>query len=100
MTAEYNTRRRLQSVEQKKVFLRWCREEKVVPKAVSNAFRNSNVPYTNSSDLYLKEQIDICTYEARALRASLPGVHLAHHLVLSLRAELETQVLTHRRKLQ
>ena len=97
---EYNTRRQLQSTVLQKLFLRECLAEKVLPKTVSHLYRSSIVPFPHSAYVKLKEDIEQLTLKAIALREQLPGVHLPHHLVLSLRTEYEVQAASHRRKLQ
>ena len=97
---DYFTRRRIQGLTLRKVFLQDCLAEKVLPKCISMHFSSDSNPFPHSANLNLKEKIEQLTYEIEALRGNLLGVHMSHQLVLSLQHEYESQKVIHRRRLE
>ena len=97
---DYDTRRRIQGLALRKVFLQDCLAEKVLPKCISMHFSSDSNPFPHSAHLRLKEMIEQVTYEIEALRGNLLGVQMSHQLVLSLKQEYEAQKVTHRRRLE
>ncbi|XP_076065250.1 uncharacterized protein LOC143039261 [Oratosquilla oratoria] len=97
---ELHTRRKLQSLRNRRAFLLDCIAEQVVPKSTPQHLRCDTTPFSRSARIYLEESCKQLQYGVEEIKYNLQHTHLPNHLVTRLKEENTAQKMRLQRKLQ